>query len=95
MEEVMKTLTQLTLASLISSSLFAQGDLCIQNYKIGYDAQKSKEQILPAVGVTLQPSYSQNISFIVAYADDLFMQEKRAGSDEKIKNIYFTLSYNF
>ena len=91
----MKTLTQLTLTCLLGSSLFAQGDLCIQKYTIGYDVQKSKEQILPAVGVTLQPSYSQNVSFILAYADDMFMQEKRADSAEKIQNIYFTLSYSF
>ena len=91
----MKTLTQFTLICLISSSLFAQGDFCIQTYKIGYDVQKSKEQILPALGITLQPAYLQELSFILAYADDMFMQEKRTSTEEKIKNIYFTLSYNF
>jgi len=95
MEEVMKTLTQIALTCLFSSSLFAQGSFCVQEYKIGYNAQKSKEKVVPAIGVTMHSDYIKKVSFILAYADSLFMKEEELDADEKIKNIYFTLSYNF
>ena len=91
----MKTLTQIVLACLFSSSLFAQGSFCVQEYKIGYNAQKSKEKTVPAIGITIDADYSKKVNFILAYADSLFMKEAQLDTEDKIKNIYFTLSYNF
>jgi hypothetical protein len=91
----MKTLTQIVLTCLFSASLFAQGSFCVQEYKIGYNAQKSKEKVIPAIGVTINSDYLKKVSFILAYADSLFMKEEQLDTEDKIKNIYFTLSYNF
>jgi hypothetical protein len=98
----MKILTKTILLGLISTVVFAQDDLShldssytIQEHKVAYDSQRSKEEVLPAIGISVHSNKLENFDFTLAYANEAFKNIKTSKTSKDIENIYFQVQYNF
>jgi hypothetical protein len=98
----MKTLTKFILLGFISSVALAQNDLShfkpsytVQEHKVSYDSQLSKEEVLPAIGVSVHSEYLKNFSFTLAYANEIFKDIRMSNTNKDIENIYFQVQYRF